>query len=272
MNLKKFKNVFSDLPPAELMPVLFVGHGSPINAVEVNEFTKSWIEIGKKLPKPRAILCISAHWFVDGTYVHGAEWPKTIHDFYGFPSELYDMRYACPGAPDAAKEVQNIITKTKVGWDTDGGIDHVCWVVMKHLFPGADVPVFQLSLDATKPPAYHYELAKELASLRRQGVLVVGSGNIVHNLGLITFDEVSTPYDWALEFDELSKKYISEGDHKALIDYKKLGHISQLAIPTPDHYWPLLYILALQEKNEQATFFAEGLTYKSISMRSVLIN
>jgi 4,5-DOPA dioxygenase extradiol len=271
MNLPKFKNLASTFSATERLPVLFVGHGSPANALEDNEFTRSWIEMGKHLPKPNAVLCISAHWFTDGSYVHGAERPTTIHDYYGFPPELYTLSYPCPGAPTIAKNIQDSVTATKILWDTDWGLDHGCWVVIRHLFPKADVPVFQLSLDARKSPQYHYDLAKELAYLRRKGVLIIGSGNIVHNLGLITFDEDTKPYDWAIEFDAVAKKYITDANHTPLINYKKLGEAAHLSIPTPDHYWPLLYTLALQEPNEQVTFFAEGVTFKSISMRSLII-
>ncbi|MDO8499823.1 MAG: 4,5-DOPA dioxygenase extradiol [bacterium] len=271
MNLRHFVKLATEFPATARLPVLFVGHGSPVNAIEDNEFTRAWESEGENLPKPAAVLCISAHWFVDGTFVHGAKRPQTIHDFYGFSPELYAVRYDCPGAPAVAREVQGIVTTAKVQWDTDWGLDHGCWVVIKRLFPEADVPVFQMSLDATKPPQFHYDLARELHALRRQGVLIIGSGNIVHNLWLITYDETAPPYDWAIEFDEVTKKLITAGDHRALIDYKKMGHAAHLSIPTPDHYWPLLYTLALQEKDEQAYFFVEGLTYKSISMRSVVI-
>lgn len=272
MNLRNFVNTANEFPKTERFPVLFVGHGSPTNALEDNDFTRTWEAEGKKLPRPNAVLCISAHWFVDGTFVHGSPQPQTIHDFYGFPSELYAIKYDCPGAPSIAKEVQNMITKTNVKWDENWGLDHGCWVVIKRLFPNADVPVFQMSLDATKSPQFHYDLAKKLSALRRQGVLIIGSGNIVHNLGMISFDETAKPYDWAIEFDEITKKLILEGNHQSLINYKKLGHAANLAIPSPDHYWPLLYTLALQEKNEKVHFFAQGLTYKSISMRSLIIS
>lgn len=270
MNLRHFTNLATTFPSTDRLPVLFVGHGSPVNALEDNAFTRQWIDVGKKLPKPNAVLCISAHWFTDGSYVHGAKQPQTIHDYYGFPPELYALTYPCPGAPEIAKDIQTTITTTKILWDEDWGLDHGCWVVIRHLFPAADVPVFQLSLDATKPPQFHYDLAKELAYLRRKGVLIIGSGNIVHNLGLITFEENTKPYDWAIEFDETVKKYITEGNHLPLVTYKKLGEAAHLSIPTPDHYLPLLYTLALQEKDEQAEFFAEGVTFKSVSMRSLI--
>lgn len=271
MNLRHFQNLITDFPATPTMPVLFVGHGSPANALEDNEFTRAWTEEGKRLPKPSAVLCISAHWFTDGTYVHGRERPQTIHDYYGFPTELYNIRYDCPGAPSLAREVQNTVTKTKILWDEDWGLDHGCWVVIRHLFPQADVPVFQLSLDASKPARFHYELARELSALRRRGVLIVASGNIVHNLGLIQFDEFARPYDWALEFDAIAKQLIAEGNHEALIEYKKLGHAAALSIPTSEHYLPLLYTLGLKQKNEPVRFFAEGLAFKSISMRSLII-
>lgn len=271
MNLNHFKNITNTFPSTPRMPVLFVGHGSPQNALEDNEFTAAWIKKGQELPRPSAVLCVSAHWYVDQTMVHAAPTPKTIHDFYGFPPELYALRYHCPGAPEVAAEVQKMVTLADVQLDMDWGLDHGAWVVLSHLFPKADIPVFQLSIDATKPPQFHYDLAKELAPLRERGVLILGSGNIVHNLGAITFEETPKPYDWALEFDEVSKKLIATGDHQKLINYKNLGTAAHLSIPTPDHYYPLLYTLALQQPHEQIKFFAEGIAYKSISMRSFII-
>ncbi len=271
MKLPGFKKIANNFAQTPLMPVLFFGHGSPTNAIEDNIFTQAWQKVGQELPKPNAILCISAHWFVDGTFVHGSPRPQTIHDYYGFPPELYDIKYDCPGAPLIAKEVQKQVKSTTVLWDEEWGLDHGCWVVIKHLFPNADVPVFQMSIDFTKSSEFHYQLAKELSFLRRRGVLIVCSGNIVHNLGQIVFDEFAKPYDWANEFDEVVAKYITDGNHLPLINYQNLGRAAHLSIPTPDHYWPLLYALSLQEKNETPTFFAEGLVYKSISMRSLII-
>ncbi len=271
MNLSHFQNLTTSLPLTPRLPVLFVGHGSPQNALEDNEFTREWKRVGAGLPTPRAVLCISAHWFVDGTYVHGADRPQTIHDFYGFAPELYDIRYPCPGAPQAARATQGVAKSANIKWDIEWGLDHGCWVVLSQMFPSANIPVYQMSLDYTKPSDWHYTLASELAVLREHGVLVVCSGNIVHNLGLITFDEIARPYDWALEFDETSKKLIASGDHQPLIHYQTLGTAAHHSIPSPDHYWPMLYALGLQQKDEQVKFFAEGITFKSISMTSFIV-
>ena len=253
------------------MPVLFVGHGSPMNAIETNVYSLAWEELGTKLPKPHAILCISAHWLTDGTFVHISETPKTIHDFWGFPRELYEVRYRCPGAPTVAKEIQSLVAKTDVKPDTEWGLDHGTWTVMRRLFPNADVPVFQMSIDHTKPSDFHYGIGKDLAALRKRGVLIVGSGNIVHNLRVMHYDPDAKPYDWAVEFDELTKQLIAAGDHRSLIAYEKFGKVASLAVPTPDHYWPLLYTIALQEDSEPVSFAIEGITNGSISMRTIII-
>lgn len=253
------------------MPVLFVGHGNPLNAIQDSVFSRAWHAQGKLLPKPSAVLCVSAHWFVHGTYIHGSKKPRTIYDFYGFPPELYQVRYDCPGSPEYAKEAQGLVKKAKVLWDTEWGLDHGTWVIMKHMFPRADVPVFQMSVDYTKPSEFHYALAKELAPLREKGVLIIASGNIVHNLDMFKFDQNAKPFDWAIEFDEKVKSLILAGDHRALIDYEKLGIAARFSIPTPDHYWPLLYALALQKKNEVPRFFIEGIAHASASMRALII-
>lgn len=272
MSPKVLKTMASEWPTTEAMPVIFVGHGSPMNGIEDNEFSRAWTTLSVGLPKPRAVLCVSAHWFIGDTLVHGAARPRTIHDFYGFPEELYAQCYPCPGAPDAARETQRTVTSAKVGWDTEWGIDHGNWIVMKRFFPEANVPVFQLSLDYRKSTQFHYDLAKELAPLRRKGTLIVGSGNLVHNLGMIDFEERAKPFDWAVEFDETAKSLILKGDDRALIHYEKLGPAARLAIPTPDHYWPLLYALALRQPDEKTEFFAEGIVNGSIAMRGVKIS
>ena len=251
------------------MPVLFVGHGNPMNAIEDNEFSRGWATLGKKLIKPKAILCVSAHWQTKGTMVTGMPKPRTIHDFGGFPEKLFQAQYPAPGAPELAKETVSTITKTKVELDYDWGLDHGCWSVLLPMFPNADIPTFQLSLDYTKPPQYHYELAKELKALRKKGVLIIGSGNLVHNLGLFEFNDKA--FDWAVEFDEKIKTFIEKGDHQSVVDYQKLGRIAQLAVPTNEHYLPLLYSIALQEKNEALNFFNVKTTAGSISMRSIKI-
>lgn len=258
-------------PETPQMPALFVGHGSPMNGIEDNLFSLGWEKLGKKLPAPRAILSISAHWLTRGTEVHVSPHPRTIHDFWGFPKELYAISYPCPGAPEYASLVQDIVTQIKVSSDLDWGIDHGTWIVLHRMFPNANIPVFQMSIDMTRGHREHYELAKELRALRKRGVLILGSGNLVHNLGEIDFSEQANIFPWASEFDGRAKELIASQNHDALIGYEKLGHSALLAVPTPEHYWPLLYILGLQEENEGAIFPIEGITHGSISMRCVLI-
>jgi len=251
------------------MPALFVGHGSPMNAIEDTEFSRAWIEIGKQLPRPEAILCISAHWETAGTQVTAMQKPKTIHDFGGFPRPLYEMAYPAPGSPDLAHLIQATLPNTPVGLDQSWGLDHGAWSVLCRLFPGADLPVIQLSLDRTAAPASHYALGQALRHLRERGILILGSGNMVHNLRLIAWQD--TAYDWALDFDATLKRLILSGDHNAIIHYEKFGQAARLAIPTNEHYLPLLYILGLQEEHEPVRFFAEKVTMGSLSMRSLWI-
>ncbi len=256
------------------MPALFLGHGSPMNAIEENEFVAGWREAGKAIPRPKAILCISAHWETRGTLVTAMENPPTIHDFGGFPQKLYEVEYPAPGSPELAMETQKTLTKTEVGLDLKWGLDHGCWSVVKHLYPEADVPIIQMSLDYYQTPQAHYDLAKELASLRRKGILIVGSGNLVHNLGRVAWDklnEIGYSYDWATEANEKMKKFILEGDHKQLIDYKSQGRAFDLAIPTAEHFLPLLYILALKEENEEVAIFNDKAVAGSLTMTSVKI-
>jgi 4,5-DOPA dioxygenase extradiol len=251
------------------MPVLFVGHGSPTNAIEENEFSRAWADAGKAMPRPGAVLCVSAHWETNGTQVTTAEWPGTIHDFYGFPRPLYEVSYPAPGAPELARRVRETVRGARVRLDPDRGLDHGAWSVLRRMFPEADIPVVQLSLDRAKGPAFHYELGKELAGLRREGVLIVGSGNIVHNLGVIVRED--TAYDWAVEFDETVKRLILSGDHDTIVHSPDLGRAARLSVPTNEHFLPLLYVLALQEKGEGIRFFADRVTLGSISMRSLWI-
>ncbi len=256
------------------MPALFLGHGSPMNAIEENEFVAGWREAGKAIPRPKAILCISAHWETRGTLVTAMENPPTIHDFGGFPQKLYEVEYPAPGSPELAMETQKTLTKTEVGLDLKWGLDHGCWSVVKHLYPEADVPIIQMSLDYYQTPQAHYDLAKELASLRRKGILIVGSGNLVHNLGRVAWDklnEIGYSYDWATEANEKMKKFILEGDHNQLIDYKSHGRAFDLAIPTAEHFLPLLYILALKEENEEVAIFNDKAVAGSLTMTSVKI-
>jgi 4,5-DOPA dioxygenase extradiol len=251
------------------LPVLFVGHGSPMNALEDNEFSRAWIETGKRLPRPKAILCISAHWESSGTQVTAMDNPKTIHDFGGFPRQLYEMTYPAPGSPLLARLTQATVQQSPVALDQSWGLDHGAWSVLCRLFPEADVPVIQLSLKRGTDPASHYALGKELRPLRERGILILGSGNIVHNLRLVAWQD--TAYDWALEFDATIKRLILTGDHEAIIHYERLGQPARLAIPTNEHYLPLLYVLALQGAQEQVRFFAERVTMGSLSMRSLWI-
>lgn len=258
----------------EKMPVLFLGHGSPMNAIDENEFVDGFRTIGKELSKPNAILCISAHWETAGTYVTAMEKPKTIHDFRGFPKELFEVQYPAPGSPELAKETKRLIKKTDVFLDDKWGLDHGAWSVIKHLFPDADVPVIEMSLDFNKTPQFHYELAKELSTLRKKGVLIIGSGNMVHNLGMIAWDKLNDDefgFDWALEAGDKMKKFILSGDHYQLINFKKHGREFDLAIPTPEHYLPLLYALALKEENEKVRLFNDKSVAGSIAMTSVFI-
>jgi 4,5-DOPA dioxygenase extradiol len=251
------------------LPTLFVGHGSPMNAIEENLFSHTWEDIGKALPKPRAILCVSAHWETQGTQVTGMEHPRTIHDFGGFPRKLYEMQYPAPGSPELARLTQSTVHKALVKLDSNWGLDHGTWSVLVRMFPAADIPVVQLSLDHTQRPEYHYALAIELGALRKRGVLVVGSGNIVHNLGLLAFDNKT--YDWAIEFDEMIKRLILAGNNDAVVHYEKLGRAAELSIPTNEHYLPLLYTLALRGEQEPVKFFADQFTLGSLSMRSLWI-
>lgn len=267
-------NQLNTLPQTEKMPILFCGHGSPMNAIEENEFTNNWANLGKTLPKPTAVLCISAHWETKGTFVSGVEKPETIHDFGGFPKALFDVQYPAPGSPEFANETKKIITKTTVEIDNKWGLDHGCWSVVKHIYPDANIPVFQMSLDYTQGPQYHYDLAKQLAALRKKGVLIIGSGNIVHNLGMVAWNKMNEPdyaFDWALEANSKIKSYITNGNHSPLINYKAQGKAFDLAIPTPDHYLPLLYILGLKEESENIFFFNDKAMMGSLTMTSIKI-
>jgi 4,5-DOPA dioxygenase extradiol len=270
VKLKTFDRIAGGMSNTEILPLLFLGHGSPMNAITDNEYTRGWQDIGKKLPRPNAVLCISAHWETNGTYVTAMEKPKTIHDFGGFPKELYEVQYPAPGSPELAEETRRAVTRTPVGLDHQWGLDHGCWSVVKHLFPKADVPVIQLSLDNSKPARWHYELAKELASLRQRGVLIVGSGNVVHNLRMADWDEPGG-FDWAVEANQRIKRLVDGNDHQPLINYAVMGREMQLAVPTPEHYLPLLYILGLKEEKERVSFFNDKTELGSISMTSLKI-
>ncbi len=261
-----------------LMPVLFIGHGNPMNAILKNDFTESLKALGMHLPKPGAILVISAHWLTDGTFTGCKEKPDTIHDFYGFPEELYAVTYPAPGAPAAARSITKIVKRADVRCSTKWGLDHGSWTILRHLYPEASIPVFEMSLDYNfndwhpKPVRYHYELAKELFELRKKGVLIIGSGNIVHNLGMIDFTNMDAqPFGWAEDFDEKAKANLISGNDHALIEYDTMGKANALAVPTLDHYLPMIYAIALRQKHEPLTFIYEGFQHASISMRSFQI-
>ncbi len=257
----------------EKMPVLFVGHGSPMNAIEENEFVVGFRDIAKAIPKPSAVLCISAHWETKGTFVTAMNSPRTIHDFSGFPQELYIVQYPAPGNPALAKEIISLIQKTKANLDYQWGLDHGCWIVLKHFYPKADVPIVQLSLDYSESAQFHYDLAKELVSLRKRGVLIVGSGNMVHNLGLITWEHFGSGYgyDWAIEANEKMKNFILTNNNQALINYESQGRAFDLAIPTPEHYLPLLCALALKDEDEKIILFNDKPVAGSLTMTSLKI-
>ncbi len=272
MNLKELSKMSDSLNSTARMPVLFIGHGSPMNAIEDNEFVREWQKMGSTLPKPTAILCISAHWETRGTFVTAMEKPITIHDFGGFPRSLFEVQYPAPGNPELAHKTKELIRKTEVSLDNKWGLDHGAWSVIKNLYPQADVSVIEMSLDYCQPARYHYELAKELASLRNKGVLIIGSGNMVHNLRQVVWsrlNDIDFGYDWALEANTKMKELITTGDHEKLIQYTSLGKAFELAIPTPEHYLPLLYVLALQEKDEHTELFNDKAIAGSLTMTSV---
>lgn len=266
MKVSDFKDQFEKYSEA-VMPALFVGHGNPMNAIEDNEFSRKWGLIGKELPTPKAILCVSAHWQTHGTRVGAMEKPKTIHDFYGFPKELFATEYPAKGSPEFARQTQQAITKTKAELDFEWGLDHGCWSVLRKMFPEANVPTFQLSLNYDALPQEHYEIAQQLKDLRKKGVLIIGSGNIVHNLRLMKWEDGA--FDWAMEFDQKIKTLIEKGDDQSIVNYNQLGKEASLSIPTNEHYLPLLYSVALKEKTDDISFFNEKVTMGSVSMRSV---
>ena len=249
------------------MPVLFIGHGSPMNAIEENEFSQSWEAISQTMPQPKAILCISAHWETASTQVTAMAHPKTIHDFYGFPRELNEMQYPAPGSPELAEKVCQLLAAEHVTADQSWGLDHGAWSVLARMYPQAEVPVVQLSLAQTRDGQLHYELGKKLAPLREEGVLILGSGNIVHNLRLMSFE--GEPYLWAVEFDQQAKAWIESKNHSRLIHFQELGRSAALAINSAEHFLPLMYILALQQIGEEAAFYCEAMSLGSFSMRCV---
>ena len=273
MKLNELRKISSTFGATKKMPVLFLGHGSPMNAIEENEFVSKFREIGTTLAKPKAILCISAHWETKGTFITAMQNPRTIHDFVGFPKELFNVQYPAQGSPQLATETKSMITKTEVGLDYKWGLDHGAWSVIKHLYPKANVPVIQMSIDYTKPAKYHFELAQEISELRKRGVLIIGSGNMIHNLRLVAWNKLNEAFafDWAKEANEKMNALILDGNHKELINFKSQGKAFELAIPTPEHYLPLLYALALKEKGEETFIFNDKPVGGSLYMTSLKI-
>ena len=274
MNLNDLENISQQFNTTEKMPVLFLGHGSPMNAIEENQFVQGFRNISREIPKPNAILCISAHWFTNGTFVTAMLNPKTIHDFYGFPKELFEVNYPAPGSPELARETAELLFPEIVEEDHSWGLDHGAWSVIRHLYPNAEIPVIQLSIDYSKPPQYHFDLAKKLQKLREKGILIIGSGNIVHNLRMIDWKNINTVgagWDWAVEAREKTNNWLLDGNFRNLIDYQKQGIALQTAVPSPDHYLPLIYSLGLKEKSENLSLFNDELIGGSLSMTSVRI-
>lgn len=254
------------------MPAIFFGHGNPLNALLRNAYTEAWSLIGKSIPRPAAILCISAHWYVPGSAVTAMKAPRTIHDFGGFPRELYEVEYPAPGSPELAQRVRELLAPVPVALDESWGLDHGTWSVLGHVFPQADIPVVQLSIDETKPPEFHHELGRRLSPLRDEGVLVIGSGNLIHNLHTYAWGRHEVePFDWAVRFEKQAREFLREGNDAPLVRYESLGRDAMLAAPTPDHYLPLLYMLGLRRKGEAVSFPVEGFDGGSISMLTVQI-
>ena len=271
--IKTWANKIEKLADTEIkMPALFIGHGSPMNAIEQNDFTQALQNLGQSLIIPKAILCISAHWTTKGTFVDISPNPKMIYDIYGFPKELYNLKYPADGAPIIANEISKTITHTTIQKSTDWGLDHGTWSILTHLYPQADIPTFQLSIDYHQPMQYHYDLAKQLNIFRKKGVLIIGSGNLTHNLKIIDFHDINaTPRDWALEFDAKIKEFINDKNHKGVIDFEKIGSSSQLAVPEPSHFIPLIYTLALQDNKDEIDYFYDKFHYGTLSMRCLKI-
>jgi 4,5-DOPA dioxygenase extradiol len=252
------------------LPTIFFGHGNPMNALAKNPYTEAWARLGASLPRPKAILSISAHWYVPGVGLTISTSPRTIHDFGGFPRPLYEMRYPAPGDPALARRVQKLLAPLDVSLDESWGLDHGTWAVLCHVYPQADVPVVQLSIDETQPAAFHYDIGRRLAPLRDEGVLIVGSGNLVHNLHAYAWGRHAVePFDWAVRFEQNVRDVLASGDHKPLVDYETLGRDALLSIPTPDHYLPLLYVLGTRQEGEPVSFPVEGVDGGSISMLTV---
>lgn len=274
MNLNDLTNISAHFANSPKMPVLFLGHGSPMNAIEENQFVQGFRNISREIPTPNAILCISAHWFTNGTKVTAMDMPPTIHDFGGFPDELFAVQYPAAGSPELAKQTTSLLLPAEVQEDHSWGLDHGAWSVIRHLYPEADIPVVQMSIDYTKPPEYHFELAARLQKLREKGILIIGSGNIVHNLRLIDWQNINTigaGWDWAIEAREMTNNWILDGNFRNLIEYQRHGAALQAAIPSADHYLPLIYSLGLKNKSDDISLFNDELIGGSLSMTSVRI-
>ena len=258
---------------SSMMPAIFFGHGNPMNALSSNQYTEAWAAIGASLPRPKAILCISAHWYIQDAAVTVSTAPSTIHDFGGFPRELYEVQYPAPGEPELATRVRNLLAPLPVRGDERWGLDHGTWSVLRHVYPQADVPVVQLSIDESQPPSFHYEIGQRLAHLREEGILIIGSGNLVHNLQAYAWGEhTAEPYEWAVSFERRVRELLLSGETKPLIGYEtKLGKEAMLAVPTPDHYLPLLYVIGTRMESEPVTFPVEGVDGGSISMLAVKV-
>jgi 4,5-DOPA dioxygenase extradiol len=274
-NLSSFNRFTDSLPEQQyLMPALFIGHGSPMNGIEDTEFSRRWTQMAREIPTPAAVLVISAHWFTRGTKITAMEFPSTIHDFGGFPKELFEVQYPAPGFPALAKETAELLHSANVELDHDWGLDHGTWTIVRHMYPDAKIPVLQLSIDYTKGAQYHYDLAKELYALRKKGVLIIGSGNMVHNLRMVAWDKLNDPeygYDWAIQMNDTFKSLIQKGDHQPLINYSSIGKEAMLSIPTPEHYLPLMYSLGVKSTADEIAFFNDKVVGGSLTMTSVRI-
>jgi 4,5-DOPA dioxygenase extradiol len=273
-SINDLDKIASSFSTTEKMPVLFLGHGSPMNAIEENQFVTGFRNLAQNLPKPNAILCVSAHWFTKGSKVTAMEMPKTIHDFGGFPKELFEVQYPAHGSPELAVITQELLLPTAVELDHHWGLDHGAWSVIKHLYPKADIPVIQLSIDYSKPAEYHFQLAQQLSRLREKGILIIGSGNIIHNLRLVdfyNFEKDDYGYDWAIEARARINSLLLDGNFQPLLEYEKQSQAFQLAIPTPEHFLPLIYTLGLKDKSEEIQLFNDKLVAGSLSMTSVRI-
>lgn len=274
MDLNDLSKMSASMENTPKMPVLFLGHGSPMNAIEENEFVQGFRKVATQIPEPKAIVCISAHWETNGTFVTAMQNPPTIHDFGGFPQALFDVQYPAPGSPELAVRTKELIHSTNVVLDQSWGLDHGAWSVIRHLYPNANIPVIQMSIDYNKVPKYHYELGQQIKLLREKGILIIGSGNIVHNLRMVDWRNINTSgsgYDWAIEADEKMKKFILDQNHTALINFRSQGRVFDLAIPTPEHYLPLLYVLGLKDSDESVSLFNDNTLGGSLSMTSVKI-